>query len=416
MSSAPRTRAGVRVLWPPEGGYAVKLTKTVQTNDFEAVAPVDEQMDELERRRLLYVAATRARDHLVVSLHRRPPGKGVATNAQLLHGAGAADSAAGAVAFAGWEVPTAPGSAAAAVTAPPDWETWFGRIAAARAASRRPGAVTASGLEGTEPRIPDTGSTVEGPDPPADEDEVAGTAKGPRDLELPPWSKGRYGTAVGRAVHAVLQSIDLQADPADGRGVDDAVAAQCVAEGVVGHAAVVKALVASALASPVVRRAATRRPWRESWVATVETADPVQVAGPARSEDPAPSADPARSEDSVRSADASGSAEPLTLFDLNPASGDASGIALDERDGAASDTVLEGIIDLMYREDDGSVVIVDYKTDAIPAAALPIRAAYYTPQIRAYARAVRAATGATVSGTLLFLHPERPAVAIEVEV
>jgi hypothetical protein len=177
-----------------------------------------------------------------------------------------------------------------------------------------------------------------------------------------------------------------------------------VAEGVVGHAAVVKALVASALASPVVRRAATRRPWRESWVATVETADPVPVAGPARSED------------SVRSADASGSAEPLTLFDLNPASGDAAGTTLHERDGAASDTVLEGIIDLMYREDDGSVVIVDYKTDAIPAAALPIRAAYYTPQIRAYARAVRAATGATVSGTLLFLHPERPAVAIEVEV
>ena len=32
--------------------------------------PLDEQMDDEERRRLLYVAATRARDHLVVSLHR----------------------------------------------------------------------------------------------------------------------------------------------------------------------------------------------------------------------------------------------------------------------------------------------------------------------------------------------------------
>ena len=33
-----------------------------------------------------------------------------------------------------------------------------------------------------------------------------GLAKGPRDLELPPWNKGRYGTALGRAVHAVLQT------------------------------------------------------------------------------------------------------------------------------------------------------------------------------------------------------------------
>ena len=32
-----------------------------------------------------------------------------------------------------------------------------------------------------------------------------GLAKQPRDLELPAWAKGRYGSAVGRAVHAVLQ-------------------------------------------------------------------------------------------------------------------------------------------------------------------------------------------------------------------
>ena len=48
-----------------------------------------------------------------------------------------------------------------------------------------------------------------------------GLAKGPRDLELPPWNKGRYGTALGRAVHAVLQTVDL----ATGAGLDDAAAA-----------------------------------------------------------------------------------------------------------------------------------------------------------------------------------------------
>ena len=50
--------------------------------------PVDEQMDDHERLRLLYVAATRARDHLVVSLHRPTQESGTErhakTNAELL--------------------------------------------------------------------------------------------------------------------------------------------------------------------------------------------------------------------------------------------------------------------------------------------------------------------------------------------
>ena len=82
MTSQPRRQTGVRVIWPPAGGYAVRLTKDVQTNDFEAALPVDEQMDAGERIRLLYVATTRARDHLVVSLHRTP--RGSETNATVL--------------------------------------------------------------------------------------------------------------------------------------------------------------------------------------------------------------------------------------------------------------------------------------------------------------------------------------------
>ena len=58
-----------------------------------------------------------------------------------------------------------------------------------------------------------------------------GLAKDGRDLELPPWNKGRYGTAIGRAVHAVLQTVDL----ATGAGLDDAAAAQAAAEGVLGY-------------------------------------------------------------------------------------------------------------------------------------------------------------------------------------
>lgn len=44
-----------------------------------------------------------------------------------------------------------------------------------------------------------------------------------------------------------------------------------------------------------------------------------------------------------------------------------------------SSIVLEGFVDLIYPEDDGSLVIVEYKTDDAPDAALSSRVGYYTP-------------------------------------
>jgi ATP-dependent exoDNAse (exonuclease V) beta subunit len=334
MTAAPNHQRGVQVLWPPDGGYAVKLKASVQTEDFDLVQPVDEQMDHFERRRLLYVAATRARDHLVVSLHRSG-NRSNFSNAELMASVGGAD-AAGAIHYGGSasdsfsysDVSGAQGASAARgraggaseVTPPIPLSEWQARVAAAREASRRKSAQSASGLEGTGPDV-----ALNGADP--------GTAKAPRDVELPPWSKGRYGTAIGRAVHGVLQVVNL----ATGAGLDQAVAAQCLAEGVVEYADVVTALVRSALASDVVQRAAARDHWRESYVGTLQL------------------------------------------------------------DG----TVLEGFVDLIYREDDGSLIIVDYKTDAIPASALDARVAYYAPQLQAYANVVPG-SGRPV---LLFLAP-----------
>lgn len=323
MSSLPRGQSGVRVLWT-ESGYEVKFTKTVQTNDFENVAPLDEQMDQLERRRLLYVAATRARDHLVVSLHRKGTGN---TNAAILADAGAATAAA-AVPFA---CPAATGVALGA----PDADAtevmaqaeWLATIERVRESSRLVRAVSASGLEGTEPAV------VLDPDdaiPP-------GAAKGPRDVELPPWSKGRYGSAIGRAVHGALQSVDLTT----GAGVETAVAAQVVAEGVTQYSEVVISLVRSALQSDVVRRAAARPHWRETYTGTAN----------------------------------------------------------------ADGVVVEGFIDLIYRDGDDTLVVVDYKTDAIPAGAVGARTSYYAPQLKAYEYALAAATGAAVRSVLLFLNP-----------
>jgi hypothetical protein len=141
------------------------------------------------------------------------------------------------------------GDRAAAVAPPPDFERWLEGLRASAESSRRKPASSASGLEGTDPDASTSPSgelEVAGLEQVGDrigaEAVAAGVAKGARDVEQPAWAKGRYGSAVGRAVHGVLQSVDL----ATGAGLDEAVAAQCVAEGVVEFSGLVTALVASA--------------------------------------------------------------------------------------------------------------------------------------------------------------------------
>ncbi|MEJ7744505.1 MAG: ATP-binding domain-containing protein [Nocardioidaceae bacterium] len=109
------------------------LAPNVQTNDFKDVQPVDEQMDAHERHRLLYVAATRARDHLVVSLHRTTGN--ASTNAKLLADSGAA-TAAGAQPFTARKFGASRVTSPAAVTAPPDWAQWLHQLRAAQDTTR----------------------------------------------------------------------------------------------------------------------------------------------------------------------------------------------------------------------------------------------------------------------------------------
>ncbi|MGH1491364.1 MAG: UvrD-helicase domain-containing protein, partial [Acidimicrobiales bacterium] len=62
-----RGRAGPQVIFPPEGRPQVKLGADRQTAEFDVHASMEEILDSYERIRLHYVAATRARDHLIVS-------------------------------------------------------------------------------------------------------------------------------------------------------------------------------------------------------------------------------------------------------------------------------------------------------------------------------------------------------------
>ena len=66
-----RGRRGPQVIFPPDGQPQVRLKADRQTADFDLHASMEEVLDYYERIRLHYVAATRARDHLVVSAHHK---------------------------------------------------------------------------------------------------------------------------------------------------------------------------------------------------------------------------------------------------------------------------------------------------------------------------------------------------------
>jgi ATP-dependent helicase/nuclease subunit A len=254
LSTVPQARpAPAQVVFPPTGAPGYKFGAAVTTQEFADWAPVDEQMGFDERIRLLYVACTRARDHLVVSLHRKERTSSAKpssrTSAELLvQGMGDALD----------QLPDGfdhqrvlPLAEVEAPRPPPPLEDWAAERSLALIRAGRPTAIAATALspEGS----PDVAAE---PDP--------GLQKRPPDLDVPPWLKGRYGTSVGRAVHGVLQTIDL----ATGDGIDAAVAAQCEAEAVPDRAADVRTLVGHALRSASVIEAARCPHWREVYACT----------------------------------------------------------------------------------------------------------------------------------------------------
>ncbi len=247
-------RPGVSVRWH-HGTPQIGVRRDVSTSDYDEARELDDQMDHEERLRLLYVACTRTRDHLVVSLHRKaPPKKGYTAGAEpsatLI--ADASSTAPNetqwtddmAVALAALDAPAFEVASAASFAR----NEWQAQRNALFARALEPSTISPSRLAGFA----------------SDEDEQPGLVKDARPLDLPPWNRGRYGTAIGRAVHGVLQSIDLSSE----RDVEATAAAQAAAEGVIGKEDVIAQLVRSALRSPTVRDAASLPYWREMFVGT----------------------------------------------------------------------------------------------------------------------------------------------------
>lgn len=134
-------------------------------------------------------------------------------------------------------------------------------------------------------------------------------------------------------------------DLASGEGLDDAVSAQCQAEGVVGREDDVRRLATAALGSPAVREATGGQHWREIYACA-----PVDTSG----------------------------------------------------------RLVEGYVDLLYRNGEGKLVVVDYKTSATSAPEeLDRRVEGYRMQGAAYALTIAATTGETVDRVIfVFLTPE----------
>ncbi|GMU39409.1 MAG: ATP-dependent DNA helicase [Chloroflexota bacterium] len=258
LGSKPRVHSNA-VLWSGHGVPEARLTKTLQTAGYEAQRDVDTELDALEAARLLYVAMTRAEDHLVLSLfHQQRAARSQATPtvaeeieafvadhpelcATLEFGEMEAETPAAAA-------PVEPGESADAR------RRWVEERQALLASQARRHVLSATVLakelaERSRPASPEVDAGLE-KDAPTD--------------DRPPWRRGRAGTAIGRAVHSVLQTVDLGAPGT----LRDIAAAQATAEGVADRVDEVERLARAAVESEPVRQAiAGGRYWREVYVA-----------------------------------------------------------------------------------------------------------------------------------------------------
>lgn len=296
------------------------------TAGYERKSEQAKTLDDHEHVRLLYVATTRARDHLVLSMHRpesRNSNMDCTQIAAMLEERGELWERV--ELLSKYQLRSMMGTQHAAQSQQPferaahtleARDEWQRNRQTVLATQGKPASVAATRLSGV------------------DKDEAdadAETAHASR--------RGRGGAALGRAVHAVLQTIDLET----AEGIEATARAQAAAEGIPQLQADIAELALAAVNSDIVRRAvASGRYWREALIAT-------------------------------------------------PIGGGA----------------LEGFIDLLF-EEDGELVVVDYKTDAIDAdAAEYIADSRYRMQAGSYALIAERATRMHVKDVVfLFLRPK----------
>lgn len=252
LNSQPRSTPP-SLLWSPQGRPEIRLRSNLQTPGFAELWEREEKLQRDEYVRRNYVGATRARDHLIVSLYRKDKQK---CDAKLIDEV-LREAGAPCLRLVHDQIPDPPmpPQPSDARDEPDTWEVRERWIAERQEAVQRLGALpreSATGIAKLAAREISEPAANPNFEPPED---------------LPPWRRGRAGTSIGRATHGVLQVIDLDAPTT--ADIDNASEAQAAAESL-GRQATneVKRLVRRALESNAVREAlAEDRYWRELYAA-----------------------------------------------------------------------------------------------------------------------------------------------------
>lgn len=331
-------RNGTSVLWTEDDKPEVKIRKNLATKGHKERAAFEAEMDTYEKMRLLYVAATRARDHLVISAHHKlekdqtvepktfasKMARFCVENPELSQVAEFPDLAvdeADSVEDGQVPEPEAPPRVVDALRAQAAWQD---ERAALVEPTQQTRVLSATAIARSVADYKPDSSEVDEDDDQADQAE---SGVGVSDARSGSRKKGRAGSAIGRAVHNTLEYTDF-ADPS---AVEAQVERQCDLELIPEHLPTVLALVRSALESDAVALAVANKAFKEIYVAA-----------------------------------------PL------------GGITI------------EGYIDLLIETPEG-LVVVDYKTDsARTEAEIDKKLAMYELQAASYAVALEETTGQTV--------------------
>ena len=237
-----RRRPGIQIHWDGEE-VALSMRKGVATEGFDRRADLEAEMDDEEKLRLLYVACTRARDHLVVAAHHladKPSFARLVWEQSRAAPAGCWRAEEGQRHEVTSEAPTstAPTGAAEVLATRAAWIERRHQLLASGRVVRAVSAtdIRRAGSEGQSDRSANASDEGRAPDG-----------------ERLAWRRGSAATAFGRAVHAVLQDADLTT----GVNIDELATAIAVAEGLAERAPDVAAAAKSVLSASIVQAAAT---------------------------------------------------------------------------------------------------------------------------------------------------------------
>ncbi len=232
------------VVWTEHGTPEISAG-LFRTAGYEQAGLRAQHLDVLEQHRLLYVAMTRARDHLVLCLHHRqrngaPDASLAALVTRICTAHPARWRRLSVTAPTGTTTapvrPDGDGAPAPAEALPATWEADRARLLSAL---RRQPVTTATALAPG----PSTGQDIAG-------DPLAGR-------------RAEERRRVGRAVHQALATLDVSTGAVgSGPTLGDVARAAAAAEGVTSCASEVTAMVERALSSPTLTGAAGRRTWR----------------------------------------------------------------------------------------------------------------------------------------------------------